>query len=693
MPTPPPKAHGLVSFSVQANGKELMGLASAYRTMSITIDKGLNTIGTATLVLIDGDPATGEFPVCDSDTFKPGTSIDIAAGYDNDLNLLFRGLVVGLAVNSQGAQGIQITVSCKDEAVKMTGSRAITPFANQTISDTLAQIVGNYGGLSANIAPTTGVQDNLVQYNRSDWDFIVTQAEANGQVVFSDNGQLLTMDLATPADDALVLEYGRNVYSFSLNLDARTQFGTVKAQSWSAAVQDDITVTAEQPDFVTLGNLDASELANALGQEAYCIRTAADVDAPTLQVIANAYLAKRLLAKVKGSVEMPGSSAVLPGSMVRLNRIGMRFSGRALVSQVTHTIGGGDWRTQLALGTDEQPFAERNPDVVPPVGANNIASGVQGLYTAVVKALQPSAAAGAAAAQAAAEAKETQEKAEQIEEAVEEAKTAAAAAADAGPLAQAAAMAEVAQAATQTAQDKGAAAAEEAEEGEEAAEASEGPITGTHEEQDNKGDFQVQVLVASLNNALLWARLAQPAASKGVGMYFYPEVGDEVILGFLGDDIRAPVILGSLYSKERSPAYVTEAANNIKAIVTRNKLTLEFDEAKNSITLKTPGNNHLIISDTAEGLVLTDQQHNTITLSSDGIDLVSKSNIRITAANNINLDAQSGMVTINGSTAVALASLSISADATGELSLSSNVKSSLTSTVATVVKGAMVLIN
>jgi uncharacterized protein involved in type VI secretion and phage assembly len=212
-------------------------------------------------------------------------------------------------------------------------------------------------------------------------------------------------------------------------------------------------------------------------------------------------------------------------------------------------------------------------------------------------------------------------------------------------------------------------------------------------EQDNKGDFQVQVLVASLNNALLWARLAQPSASKGVGMYFYPEVGDEVLLGFLGDDIRAPVILGSLYSKERSPAYVTDAANNIKAIVTRSKLTLEFDEAKGSITLKTPGNNHLIISDTAEGLVLTDQQHNTITLSSNGIDLVSKSDIRITAENNINLDAKSGMVTINSSTAVALASVSISADATGELSLSSNVKSSLTSTVMTVVKGEMVLIN
>ncbi|MDO7883969.1 phage baseplate assembly protein V [Hymenobacter cheonanensis] len=680
-------ASGLVSFSVRTDGEELVGPASIYRILSITVDKGLNTISTATLTLIDGDPATGAFPVCDADTFRPGTAIDISAGYDNNYDLLFRGLVVGIAVSSQGAQGIQLTVSCKDEAVKMTGSRVVMPFSNQTTSDTLTQIIGTYANLSATIAATSEVQENLVQYNRTDWDFVVTQAEANGQVVINDNGQLTTVQLSTSDDDALALVYGDNVYSFSLDMDARTQFKTVQAQSWSAALQQDITVTAEPPDLETLGNLDPGQLAEALSQEAYVIRTAADVDEESLQTIANAYLAKRMLAMVKGSVEMQGSSAVLPGSMVRLDRIGARFSGRALVSKVTHTIAGGDWKTQLSLGTDEQPFAERHPDVVPPVGANSVASGVQGLYAGVVKALQPSAAAAAEAAQAVEEAEELKDQAAALKEAVAEAKTAAAAAADAGPMAQALAVAEVAEAAL----PHGAEAAEAEEEGEEKAEAAEGKIVASNRSTDNKGDFQVQVQVAALNNAVLWARLGQPSASSGGGMYFYPEVGDEVVLGFLGDDIRAPVILGSLYSKERSPAYVTEAANNIKAIVTRSKLTLEFDEQKGGITLKTPKNNHLIISDTAAGIVLKDQQGNTITLSDNGIDLVSKSNITITADESISLGAK--MVTINGSAAVGLKGLDISADATGILSLTSNAASTLSSTAETVVKGILVRIN
>lgn len=107
-------------------------------------------------------------------TFLPGNSIAIEVGYDNVDQLLFQGIVVGFTVASQGAQGIQVTVTCTDEAVKMTGSRVVTAFNDQRTSDTLIQIVGAYPGLSADITKTTGVQDNLVHDNRTDWDFLVT---------------------------------------------------------------------------------------------------------------------------------------------------------------------------------------------------------------------------------------------------------------------------------------------------------------------------------------------------------------------------------------------------------------------------------------------------------------------------------------------------------------------------------------
>ena len=58
---------------------------------------------------------------------------------------------------------------------------------------------------------------------------------------------------------------------------------------------------------------------------------------------------------------------------------------------------------------------------------------------------------------------------------------------------------------------------------------------------------------------LLWARLASPDAGKERGFFFRPEPGDEVVVGFLNDDPRQPVILGALYSSKNAPPRATSS--------------------------------------------------------------------------------------------------------------------------------------
>ena len=599
MPIPIPllPLTGLLTFELVAGGKSHDN--SAYQVHAITVTKGINRISEACIELVDGDPTTGNFTAIDSNYFKPGQPIEVQAGYENSNQPIFKGIVVSLGLATRGGQGTVLTVLCKDEAVKMTGSRVIRSFPPQPTSDALQTVVSQYGGISASIAPTSGVQNNLVQYNTTDWDFIVTQAEANGQVVISDMGKLATVALATASRASVGLVYGTNVLDFSLRIDARTQFASVTAQAWSATQQQELQATARPPGLTLPGDLTSAELATAVGQQTYPIRTAADVDQPTLQALADGYLAQRTLALLQGTVDTEGTSTAVPGTMASLAGFATHFNGLAIISGVRHTIAEGNWKTQLSLGTDEQWFAGRYPNVIEPVGVNGPASGIQGLYSAVVKAIQP----------------------------------------------------------------------------------------------DPEGGFRVQVMVAGLAGSELWVRLTQPYASAGVGLYFYPEIGDEVVLGFLGDDVRCPAILGSLYSKERAPAYPPDEKNTKKAIVTSSKLTLEFDENDKKITLTTPGNNKLVISDAGKGLLLMDQQQNTITLSDSGIELVSTSSVRISAANDIALESQNGTITISGSCGVALKGLDISASATGQLTLSSDAESELSSTGETVVKGTMVRIN
>src|SRR5690348_6368047 len=46
----------------------------------------------------------------------------------------------------------------------------------------------------------------------------------------------------------------------------------------------------------------------------------------------------------------------------------------------------------------------------------------------------------------------------------------------------------------------------------------------------------------------LWARVAVPFAGGNRGAFFIPDVGDEVVVAFLGGDPRHIVVLGSLWN-------------------------------------------------------------------------------------------------------------------------------------------------
>lgn len=59
--------------------------------------------------------------------------------------------------------------------------------------------------------------------------------------------------------------------------------------------------------------------------------------------------------------------------------------------------------------------------------------------------------------------------------------------------------------------------------------------------------------VENKDDAVLYARLAMPYASKGAGFCMPPQKGDEVLLNFINGDVRNPVILGSMYNEANKP--------------------------------------------------------------------------------------------------------------------------------------------
>lgn len=212
---------------------------------------------------------------------------------------------------------------------------------------------------------------------------------------------------------------------------------------------------------------------------------------------------------------------------------------------------------------------------------------------------------------------------------------------------------------------------------------------------DPEGQYKIQVSTPVMQAATdgVWARLSNLYATAGMGTFFVPEIGDEVILGYINNDPSNPVILGSLYSSSRKPAspYTLTADNFKKAIVTKSLLTVEFDDDKKIITIKTPGKNTIVISDEDKSILLKDQNDNQVKLSADGILLDSAKDVTVSAKGKISLSA-TGNIALDSKGDVTAEGMNITHTAkvgfTGKGAMAE-----VSASGQTTIKGAMVNIN
>lgn len=219
-----------------------------------------------------------------------------------------------------------------------------------------------------------------------------------------------------------------------------------------------------------------------------------------------------------------------------------------------------------------------------------------------------------------------------------------------------------------------------------------GVVKKLDEDPDTQHRVQVTVPILQAESEGIWARLANFYGSNGFGSFFIPEIGDEVILGYLNNDPSNPVILGSLYSKKQTPPYDLTADNFTKAVVTKSQLKIEFDDDKKITTIITPGDNKVVLSDEDKSILLQDQNGNKVELSADGIVLDSPKDIKITAKGKISIDAV-GEVGVTSKADVSVEGLNVNHSANVGFTAKGNATAELSASGQTTVKGAMVMIN
>lgn len=591
--SPIEKSEGVIESVIFSGGK---ALPSSTIVLSADVYYRINGIAKATIVLSDGDMSTGKFSLCEGTEIQPGSEITIKSGYATQLNNVFKGVVVKMGISIIGRGQSCAKLECRGKAYAMTCSRKNANYLDKKDDAIINDICGKYGiSVTSNIGGVT--HKELLQYYCTDWDFIMTRAEANGCWVIDDLNGLVIEKIAAKGAAELSLTWGKDIIEFNAYIDAVNQVKNVEARAWDISKQDVITVKASQQSLHKAGNLKNGDLVNVLKSPSQLIQLNSQIEKEELDSWAKAEQLKNELSRICGSVTCIGSLKAKLGGFVKLDYLGARFNGEALVSGIHHHMEPGMWTTKISFGMEKVWHVEKFNVEAPSCSGYNC--GVNGLLTGVVIQI--------------------------------------------------------------------------------------------HDDPEKLNRVKVKIPLMQNEQEGVWARLGSPYASDGLGCMMFPEVGDEVILGFFNANPSSAVILGSLYSAKRATPQKLEQKNNVKMFLTREKLSVEFNEEKKSITIKTPGNRTFILDDDKKKIIVDDSK-NTVELSDSGIKISTPKDVTFDVKGKFNVDAKGG---INLKTVGDMKSEGTNVEISAKVGVKvkGNATAELSASGQTTVKGAMVMIN
>ena len=377
---------GVATYSISVGGKSV---EAGLQVLSISITKELNKIPVAKMVIRDGDAAAKDFTVSNQDNFVPGKKIIINIGTDSKNAQAFKGVITRHAIRIKENGSSELHVECRDAAVKMTLGRHNKYYENIKDSQLFDELIGKYGSdLSGDTQATTLLHKQLVQHHISDWDFMLLRAEANGMMVNADDGKITIAKPDTSPAPATSISFGSSVLEYEAEMDARTQWKNVVAQSWNYSSQDLFKANTSSADFAEPGNMKGSDLADTVNAFDYELHHSGFLLEQELQDWVDGTMLRSRIAKIRGRVKLSGNADFKPGAMIKMDGVGNRFNGNVYVTAVKHEIGNGKWDTHLQFGLDPQQYAVQHQEDINDMSSAGLVSAIRGLQIGKVVQLQ-----------------------------------------------------------------------------------------------------------------------------------------------------------------------------------------------------------------------------------------------------------------------------------------------------------------
>jgi uncharacterized protein involved in type VI secretion and phage assembly len=161
---------------------------------------------------------------------------------------------------------------------------------------------------------------------------------------------------------------------------------------------------------------------------------------------------------------------------------------------------------------------------------------------------------------------------------------------------------------------------------------------------DPQGRGRVQVTLLG-NQMNVWAACVVPSAGgpagKGYGVALLPKISEIVLVAFLSPD--QPFVLGAVWSGQNTLSTEATPVEQRYAIKTASGSLLVFDDAAPSITVTTPNNNSIALTDAGNTCTVT-VGTTTIQATTTGVTITTSASVELKTAS---LTIGASSVTVN----------------------------------------------
>ncbi len=287
----------------------------------------------------------------DSPLFSVGKEVEIHMGYAGNLKPMMLGEIVSVNPSFPESGAPTIGITGYDKSHRMRKNHKTRSFLFSNASLIAAQIAAEHLLIPA-VDPTPAVFESKSQ----DCPDMTLLKELARQTFFETfvHWDKLYFRLPRPQTEAVHLEWGKNLSSFSPKISTSGQKGLIKVSDYNQKLAQ--TIVGLVPVIATDFNLD--EITERLGESFldqiadFGIKNVTNVSIksfPDAFTFAKAILQELLEGLFEGSGTCIGLPELRAGEMVEISGLGKRFSGKYRLRSVKHSIDGGGYRTTFEV--------------------------------------------------------------------------------------------------------------------------------------------------------------------------------------------------------------------------------------------------------------------------------------------------------------------------------------------------------